>query len=81
MIPMDELAITWQSEFGVPGVDADPLNPLARALDRLLSDGQPFSRLALCFFAEGDIDSGDIRDPRWFGAFVHSAGECVFRPS
>jgi len=31
------------------GRDDDPANPLSRALNRLLEDGHPFSRLSQCF--------------------------------
>lgn len=67
-LALDTLRFTWDLPFGQPGEDSSPLNPLARSLRRLLrEDGQPFSRLCLCFFKDVDV-------ARWLGVFVHSAG-------
>ena len=44
---------------------------MARAIARLLGEGQPFDRLCNCYFA---AESNDLR---WLGVFVHSAGDRV----
>lgn len=63
------LNVTWSLDIGVPGDDSSAANPLARAVRRLLlGDGQPFSRLSLCFFRD------DNALAHWLGVFVHSAG-------
>ena len=74
---MDSLAFTFSFNFGQPGVDTSPLNPLTRAMRRLLrEDGQPFARLCPCFFKD---QSGVAH---WLGVFVQSAGErVVFFPA
>lgn len=74
---MDLLKLNFQIEQGSEGVDDDPLNPLSRALNRLLADGQPLSNLSICLY--GDMASASNRIPnlRWLGAFVFSAGNRV----
>ncbi|WP_154662512.1 hypothetical protein [Solimonas flava] len=65
----DKLELTWEVDFGNPGVDDANDNPLARATDRLFRLGKPFTRLGKCFFME---PAGIVR---WLGIFVHSAGD------
>lgn len=56
---------------GRPGRDDSPDNPIARALNKLLREGQPFHRLNHCYFSDGTDDL------RWLGVLVHSAGDRV----
>ena len=56
---------------GVPGTDASGTGPFARALRQLLQEGKPFTSISHCYFKD---ESGV---PRWFGVFVHSAGDRV----
>lgn len=65
----EKLELTWEVDFGNPGVDNADDNPLARATDRLFRLGKPFTRLGKCFFRE---PAGIVR---WLGIFVHSAGD------
>lgn len=68
---MDTLEITWRMDGCAPGIDNSQDNPLSRATDRLFRLGRPFFRLNKCFFRE---PNGTLR---WFGIFVHSAGDRV----
>jgi hypothetical protein len=56
---------------GAPGCDASLDNPFARAVTQLFEEGRPFPNLCKCFFKD---PSGVLR---WFGVFVHSAGNRV----
>lgn len=67
----EQLVLTWETEYGMPGVDAGNENPLARATDSLFRFGRPFSRLGKCFF----VEPGGLL--RWLGIFVHSAGDRI----
>jgi hypothetical protein len=69
----DPHIVTLTSEMpgGEPGVDDDPDNPLARAVEVLLSSGKPFSRYSACFLDLHPFATGH----RWFGTFVYSAGD------
>lgn len=67
--PMELIELTWSMPIGQPGVDASQENPLARSTRKLFADGKPFLRLSQCFFR------GEDTQLRWFGVFVHSAGE------
>ncbi len=68
---MDTAQITWSHSAGSDGVDKDSSNPLARALDRLLTDGQRFRRLSLCFL-DPNTDRSSRKGHKWIGAFVLS---------
>tara|TARA_R110000868_G_scaffold234868_1_gene488528 strand:- start:3724 stop:4554 length:831 start_codon:yes stop_codon:yes gene_type:complete len=68
---IERLELTWEADFGNPGVDEAADNPLARATDRLFRLGKPFPHLGKCFFKEPE---GIVR---WLGVFVHSAGDRV----
>jgi hypothetical protein len=63
--------------LGLPGIDDDPINPLARALDRISREGKPLRKLGTVML-ELPID-GKLY-PFWFGTFVFSAGSrlCFF---
>ncbi len=78
---MQTIEIVARFDFGAPGVDDDPANPLSRALDALLKRGRPIQNLALCFFG-GLAEARDhTTGPRWLGAFVVSdRGTIVFFP-
>ena len=67
------LVITRSSDNGLPGTDSDPNNPLARALNSLLSTGRPIERFSACYFDPLPMASGIF----WFGTFVYSAGDRV----
>ncbi len=67
----DTLVITLNSEDGFSGIDSDPNNPLARALNSLLKTGRPIKRLSACYFDPQPIETG----VRWFGTFVYSDGD------
>jgi hypothetical protein len=67
----DTLVITCNSEGGAPGIDSDPDNPLARALNSLLNTGRPIKRLSACYFDPLPMGTG----LRWFGTFVYSDGD------
>lgn len=67
----DTLVITCSSEDGSPGIDSDPNNPLARALNSLLNTGRPIQRLSACYFDPLPMATGI----RWFGTFVYSDGD------
>lgn len=69
---MDSVKITWSLE-GSPGIDDDPNNPLARGLDRLIRDGQPFGKISLCFLDPATHPG--LHEAKWVGVFVLSAGE------
>jgi hypothetical protein len=67
------LTLGYSLELGEPGVDDDEINPLSRAVDRLVRvDGQPIKRLALSFFKDEKTSK-----LRWLGSFVHSDGNRV----
>ncbi len=68
---MDTLKIAWKMPGGVLGTDTTGKSPFARALRQLLEEGKPFKSLTQCFFNDG------TGMPRWFGVFVHSAGDRV----
>jgi hypothetical protein len=67
---VDTLKIRYCDPRGIPGVDSDTRNPLARALKRLLKTGKPFERLLACYFDPAPMASGI----RWFGTFIFSDG-------
>lgn len=67
----DRISLAWAYSQGCEGRDEGQDNPLARATRRLMSEGQPFSRLNMSFFDSGE---GHIR---WLGVFVHSAGDRI----
>lgn len=68
----DELNLTWTMTNVSGGDDSCEDNPLSRATKNLFSEsGQPFKRLNKCFFQ----DPLDVI--RWFGIFVHSAGDRI----
>lgn len=76
----DSLHFSWTMELGMDGVDSDPSNPLARALDRLLRTGQPIKKFTMCFLNLPD-SPGDSAGLRWLGSFVYSAGDrLIFFP-
>jgi hypothetical protein len=76
----DSLHFSWNMDIGADGEDADPMNPFARALTRLLTDGQPLQKLALCFLNLPNSD-GDPAALRWLGVFVYSsANRLIFFP-
>jgi hypothetical protein len=70
----DELRFSWTMNAGTAGVDSDPVNPFARALNRLLKDGQPIKQLSKCFLTLPAF-KGDAAALRWLGVFVYSAGD------
>lgn len=71
---MDTLEITYTSDGAVAaGVDRNSANPLARALNSLLSTGKPFERFSACYLDPLPLDKG----LRWFGTFVISAARRV----
>jgi hypothetical protein len=72
--------ITWSMGAAVEGVDADPMNPLARACRNLLQTGQRIEKLALSFVKDPTTpDEQPIA--RWFGVFVYTeAGSIIFFP-
>lgn len=63
---MDTLGLGWFSPYGAPGVDADPNNPIARSLQRVVASGKPISKFALTFLR----DSASPDNVRWLGTFV-----------
>jgi hypothetical protein len=74
---MNTLTITFTSHDGSAGVDSDPNNPLARALNRLLKTGKPFERLSACYFDPLPM----ARGVRWLGTFVVSdADRLIYFP-
>lgn len=76
----DDLHFSWTMNVGTEGVDSDPMNPLARALNRLLRDGQPINKLSMCFLNLPNFQ-GDTAALRWLGVFVYSAGDrLIFFP-
>lgn len=77
---MTTIKLSWEMSDGAIGVDADPDNPLSRALNRLFADGQPFTRLVQCFCADRR-QHPHYPVLRWFGIFVLSAGgRIIFFP-
>jgi hypothetical protein len=69
----DDLTICSTVPEGAKGTDDDPFNPLARAANKLVTDGDPIRKISACYF-----DAQDSTGPfplRWFGVFVHSFGE------
>ena len=74
---MDRTQITWTMPNGSEGVDDDLGNPFSRAVNRLLEDGQPFSRIAFCFCISPGQMPQEASILRWLGCFVLSAGDRV----
>ncbi len=74
---MDRTRITWTMPNGSEGVDDDLGNPFSRAVNRLLEDGQPFSRMAFCFCMSPGLMPQEASILRWLGSFVLSAGDRV----
>jgi hypothetical protein len=70
----DELRFSWTMDLGTDGVDAEPSNPFARAMDRLLKEGQPIKNISLCFL-NLPVSQHDAAALRWLGVFVYSAGD------
>ena len=68
----DVLVLTWSMTDVSKGDDVCQTNPLARVTKNLFSgSGRPFKRLNKCFFRD------QLGCVRWFGIFVHSAGDRV----
>jgi len=75
----DTLKLTWKFDLGGDGEDADPKNPIARALDNLLSHGTPSRKFAHALFTPNP--TGARPELRWLGVFVHTdRGRIVFFP-
>lgn len=72
---MNKVSISYEINVGAPGIDDDPRNPIARALDDLLLNGNPTQRFLNCFFSVNI--NGQLSSPRWFGVFAHTSGERV----
>jgi hypothetical protein len=79
---LDEIKLSWQIEGGLPGIDNDTNNPLARATSSLLVDGNPQQKLSLCFYNDSIMDRTEGKQNlKWFGAFVlSSADRLIFFP-
>ena len=70
------LELTHKWTFGRDGFDDSPSIPLTRAVRNLLKEGKPQGRPAICFCDPGYV--GDIgNNVKWFGVFVHTAGNRV----
>ncbi len=67
------IEMTWKVEVGEPGVDDDPLNPLWRASEHLLSQGAPQERLVMAFVT----DQGSKTTLRWLGVFAQTTGDRI----
>ena len=69
-LPMQKASIelAWMVDFGQEGTDSAEGHPLRRALDILLTEGKPFSRLNLVFLL------GDDGIMRWLGALTETRG-------
>ena len=67
-----KIKVEWSMDAGRVGLDSDPTNPLSRSLARLISSGNPFSRLSLSFLNEG---GGRLR---WFGVFAEGKRTLFF---
>lgn len=64
--------------FGQDGIDESPINPVARALDRIIREGKPLRKLGTAIV---DLPVNGKVLPFWFGAFVFSDGDrLVFFP-
>jgi hypothetical protein len=76
----DALHFSWTMNMGAEGVDSDPMNPFARGLNRLLTDGQPLKKISLSFLNLPNSDA-DPAALRWLGVFVCSAADrLIFFP-
>lgn len=65
-----QFELTYQSDLGTDGTDADPSNPLWRALSGLFVENSLLPTVCPAFFSDRDD-----RPTRWLGVFVLSAGE------
>lgn len=75
----DLLTVTSTLPEGAEGIDDDPFNPLARAANKLLTEGDPIQKISPCYFEAQD--SPELFPLRWFGVFIHShGGRLVFFP-
>lgn len=69
-----ELDLTFARE----GIDQDPINPLARALDRVFREGKPLQKVGAVMV---DLPADGALSPFWFGTFLYSAGDrLIFFP-
>jgi hypothetical protein len=66
------LTVTSTIPEGAEGRDDNPFNPLARATNKLLRDGDPMQKISLCYLDAQD--SPGLFPLRWFGVFIHSYG-------
>lgn len=62
---------------GKDGFDRNPKNPLSRAYAALLEKGRPHLSHTLCYLNSEDDSNSAPTDLRWFGVFLHSAGERI----
>src|SRR4051794_22461777 len=58
--------------LGLPGIDKDPINPVARALDRISREGKPLRKLGTVI-VQLPVDGRLF--PFWLGTFAFSAGD------
>jgi hypothetical protein len=72
---MNNVSISYMINVGAPGIDNDPKNPIARALDDLLLNGNPTQKFLNCLFSVNV--NGQLHSFRWLGVFAHTSGERV----
>lgn len=74
------IKITYKiSNFAKEGIDEDDLNPLKRALEKLLTKGNPLKDFTMCFINDEITKKEKLL--RWLGVFVLSdGGRVIFFP-
>ena len=78
---MSTTELVWNVDRGIPGVDRDMSNPLARAPRRLVDEGCPDDSLSICLYGGEESGVSGGHPVRWLGVLVRSLTAVNRRPT